>query len=107
MVASGKARFYSSVLMLWLVRAFIRIYQCTLSPLLSLIGGPGSGFRFEPTCSAYFLEAVETHGFLQAIWLGSKRIVRCQHWGGCGGDPGAPPTFPNKPPDPLRWLKPT
>src|SRR5260370_29163526 len=104
MVASGKARFYSSVLMLWLVRAFIRIYQCTLSPLLSLIGGPGSGCRFEPTCSAYFLEAVETHGFWQAIWLGSKRIVRCQPWGGCGGGSGAPPSSPNHTARPPGWL---
>ncbi len=101
MVASGKARFYSSVLMLRLVRAFIRIYQCTLSPLLSLIGGPGSGCRFEPTCSAYFLEAVETHGFWQGIWLGSKRIVRCQPWGGCGRDPVPPRTSRNYATDPL------
>ncbi|HCP91381.1 MAG TPA: membrane protein insertion efficiency factor YidD, partial [Spartobacteria bacterium] len=35
--------------MLRLVGVFIRVYQCTLSPLLSLIGGPGSGCRFEPT----------------------------------------------------------
>ena len=87
MVASGKARFYPSVLMPRLVRVFIRIYQCTLSPLLVLVGGPDSGCRFEPTCSAYFLEAVERHGFWQGTWLGLKRIARCQPWGGCGHDP--------------------
>jgi putative membrane protein insertion efficiency factor len=71
--------------MLSLVRFFIRIYQYTLSPLLSLIGG--SGCRFTPTCSAYFLEAVETHGIAQGSWLGLKRLARCQPWGGVGHDP--------------------
>src|SRR6266853_5988430 len=87
MVASGKACFYPSALMLSLVRFFIRIYQCTFSPLLSLICGPGSGCRFTPTCSAYFLEAIETHGIARGSWLGLKRLVRCQPWGGWGYDP--------------------
>ncbi|HEV3147180.1 MAG TPA: membrane protein insertion efficiency factor YidD [Chthoniobacterales bacterium] len=73
--------------MLRLLRVFIRVYQCTLSPLLSLIGGPSSGCRFEPTCSAYFLEAVETYGWSRGSWLGLKRLARCQPWGGCGRDP--------------------
>ena len=90
MVASGKARFYSSALMLSFFRLFIRIYQCTLSPLLCLICGPGSGCRFKPTCSAYFLEAVETHGVSRGSWLGLKRLARCQPWGGCGYDPVPP-----------------
>ncbi len=47
MVASGKARFYSSALMLSFLRFFIRIYQYTLSPVLSLICGRGSGCRFK------------------------------------------------------------
>ncbi len=90
MVASGKTRFYSSALMLSLVRFFIRIYQCTISPLLTLICGPGSGCRFTPTCSAYFLEAIETHGVACGSWLGLKRLARCQPWGGCGHDPVPP-----------------
>jgi putative membrane protein insertion efficiency factor len=73
--------------MLSLVRFFVRAYQYTLSPLLSLMAGPGSGCRFRPTCSAYFLEAVETHGFVRGSWLGLKRLARCQPWGGAGHDP--------------------
>lgn len=87
MVASGKTSFYPSALMLFLVRLFIRLYKYTLSPLLSLLGGPGSGCRFEPTCSAYFLEAVETHGLARGSWLGLKRVARCHPWGGRGHDP--------------------
>jgi len=73
--------------MLPLIRILVRIYQCTLSPVLSWISGPGAGCRFEPTCSAYFLEAVETHGLLSGSWLGLKRLGRCQPWGGSGDDP--------------------
>jgi putative membrane protein insertion efficiency factor len=87
MVAPGKARFYSSGLMRRLIRIFIRAYQCTVSPFLSLLSGPGAGCRFEPTCSAYFLEAVETHGVFHGSWLGLKRLARCHPWGGSGHDP--------------------
>jgi putative membrane protein insertion efficiency factor len=73
--------------MLSLVRFFIRAYQYTFSPLLSLICGASSGCRFTPTCSEYFLEAVETHGIVHGSWLGLKRLGRCQPWGGAGDDP--------------------
>src|ERR1043166_6332125 len=86
MVASCETRFYPA-LMLWLVRFFIRIYQCTLPPLFRLLCGPDSGCRFTPTCSAYFLEALEMHGIRHGTWLGLRRLLRCQPWGGCGYDP--------------------
>ena len=73
--------------MLGLVRFIIRLYQCTLSPLLALLCGPDCGCRFTPTCSRYFLEAVETHGVRHGSWLGLKRLARCQPWGGAGYDP--------------------
>lgn len=72
------------------IRAAVRLYQWTLSPFLLWLGGPGSGCRFEPSCSRYFLEAVETHGSLHGSWLGIKRLARCHPWGGCGCDPVPP-----------------
>lgn len=90
MVASRPTRFYSSRLMRALLRIFIRVYQLTLSPLLAAIGGPGSGCRFQPTCSEYFLQAIESHGSVRGIFLGLKRIARCHPWGGCGEDPVPP-----------------
>ena len=51
------------------------------------MGGPNSGCRFTPTCSQYFLEAVEIHGVLKGGFLGLKRIMRCNPWGGQGHDP--------------------
>ncbi|MEP6956276.1 MAG: membrane protein insertion efficiency factor YidD [Chthoniobacterales bacterium] len=73
-----------------IVRVLIRAYQRIISPLLSVLGGPGSGCRFQPTCSHYFLEAVETHGVLRGSWLGLCRLGRCQPWGGTGNDPVPP-----------------
>ena len=76
--------------MLGLLRFFIRLYQFTLSPLLGLLGGPGLGCRFAPSCSAYFLEAIEIHGVVRGSWLSLKRLARCQPWGGAGYDPVPP-----------------
>jgi uncharacterized protein len=70
-----------------LVRVLIRIYQATLSPFLAAIAGPGLGCRFEPTCSEYFAQSVEAHGIFRGGWLGLKRLMRCQPWGGHGHDP--------------------
>ncbi len=70
-----------------LIRLVIRGYQKVLSPVIHAIGGSGSGCRYTPTCSEYFLQAVETHGVCRGVWLGLKRILRCQPWGGSGHDP--------------------
>jgi putative membrane protein insertion efficiency factor len=73
--------------MLRLLRFLIRCYQILLSPVLAWLGGPDSGCRFQPTCSQYCLQAIETHGFLHGTWLSLKRLGRCHPWGGSGHDP--------------------
>jgi len=72
------------------VRFFIRGYQWLISPVLAWLVGPGGGCRYEPSCSRYFLEAVEMHGVCRGGWLGLKRLGRCQPWGGKGFDPVPP-----------------
>ena len=56
----------------------VRGYQIFISPLL------GPHCRFTPTCSAYFIEAVNKYGPFKGSWLGIKRILRC-HPGNPGG----------------------
>ena len=49
---------------------------------------PGvSTCRFIPSCSAYGLEALETHGAVRGSWLAIRRVCRCNPWGGYGYDP--------------------
>lgn len=63
-----------------------------ISPLL-----PNS-CRFVPTCSAYAIEALKTHGPIIGLLLTIRRIVRCNPWGGSGFDPVPPRNWwKNKP----------
>lgn len=43
--------------------------------------------RFEPTCSAYCMEAVTKYGALKGSWLCMKRVLRCHPWNPGGYDP--------------------
>jgi len=59
----------------------VRFYRLAVSPWL------GGNCRFQPTCSTYAIEALQTHGVLRGGWLATKRISRCHPWGGSGYDP--------------------
>ena len=59
----------------------VRAYRFALSPWL------GSACRFTPTCSAYALEALETHGAALGVALTIGRIGRCHPWCAGGFDP--------------------
>ena len=59
----------------------LRGYKLAISPWF------GAACRFEPTCSAYAVEAIQLHGPARGAWLGARRIARCHPWGGSGYDP--------------------
>lgn len=64
-----------------LLRVLIWLYRMLLSPVL------GPRCRFEPSCSAYAMEAVKRYGAGRGSLLALWRIGRCHPWGGCGYDP--------------------
>ena len=64
-----------------LLTLLIRGYQLMISPLL-----PPS-CRFQPSCSAYALEAVQRFGAVKGGWLATRRICRCHPWNPGGYDP--------------------
>ncbi len=70
----------------------IKAYRYCLSPLL------GNCCRFYPTCSAYAIEAIATHGVWRGFYLTLKRLARCQPFsaGGYHPVPGVRPTCPEK-----------
>lgn len=59
----------------------IRFYQLTLSPFV------GFHCRYQPSCSAYGIEAIERHGLAKGLVLTLRRLLRCHPWGGSGYDP--------------------
>jgi uncharacterized protein len=43
--------------------------------------------RYQPSCSAYAITALQRYGAAKGGWLALKRIMRCHPWGGQGIDP--------------------
>jgi uncharacterized protein len=65
----------------WLLILLVRFYQVTLGLVL------GGHCRFQPSCSAYFIEAVQKYGAIRGGWRGARRICRCHPWNAGGYDP--------------------
>ncbi len=59
----------------------VKAYRLLLSPWL------GGACRFEPSCSAYALGALDQHGALAGSYLTVARLARCQPWCEGGHDP--------------------
>lgn len=68
----------------------IRVYQRAISPFLPRV------CRFQPSCSQYFIEALQKRGVLMGMLLGVWRILRCNPFCQGGYDP-----VPNRSPDSL------
>ena len=65
----------------------VRAYRLLLKPWL------GNACRFEPTCSAYALQALQQHGAVVGSTLAAGRLLRCNPWcdGGCDPVPAQAP----------------
>ena len=61
--------------------SLVRGYQAIFRPILPAV------CKFSPSCSEYFIGAVNKHGPILGAWLGLKRICRCNPWNKGGYDP--------------------
>jgi putative membrane protein insertion efficiency factor len=61
--------------------ASVRCYQICLRPILPAV------CRFHPSCSEYFILAVQKYGPLGGTWRGAYRICRCNPFNRGGVDP--------------------
>lgn len=68
----------------------IQVYRVTISPLL------GPRCRFYPSCSAYAIHAIQTHGGIRGTWLACRRIVKCHPFHAGGIDLVPAPAIPDQ-----------
>jgi putative membrane protein insertion efficiency factor len=68
-------------ILLFIARLPFRLYKLTVSPLI------GPCCRFQPSCSCYAQQAVETHGLMRGSCLAAWRILRCNPLCRHGYDP--------------------
>jgi len=64
-----------------LLMGLVKAYRLLLSPWL------GSSCRFEPTCSAYALQALDRFGAAKGSYLTLARLGHCHPWCQGGLDP--------------------
>jgi len=65
----------------WLLIGCVRLYQIFLSPIF------GRQCRFQPTCSHYYIGAVQKYGPVRGSLMGAWRICRCNPFCKGGYDP--------------------
>ena len=59
----------------------LQFYKSAISPILQ------PSCRFQPTCSAYSMDAYKKFGVAKGTFLTAWRLARCNPWGGSGYDP--------------------
>lgn len=59
---------------------FIKFYMIFISPLL------GKHCRFYPSCSNYTYLSIEKYGLIKGVFMGLKRILRCNPFNKGGVD---------------------
>jgi hypothetical protein len=78
--------------------ALLGLYRITLS------AQDVDACNFEPSCSRFMLEAIETRGFVRGALLGADRLTRCHWFSGSQSPAGAHgPRRDGAIDDPVEW----
>lgn len=62
----------------------LKLYKKIVSPFFYAIG---VRCKYYPTCSEYMKQAIEKYGVIKGIYLGIKRLLRCNPFSHGGYDP--------------------
>jgi len=71
-----------SKVIIFILVNIIKFYKFFISPLF------GTGCRYLPTCSEYFIESLKKHGIIKGSYYGTKRILSCHPIKFLGGGNG-------------------
>lgn len=62
----------------------LRVYKKWISPIFSQMG---IHCKYYPTCSEYMRQAIVKYGIVKGVFLGLKRLIRCNPFSKGGYDP--------------------
>lgn len=62
----------------------LKIYKKLISPMFYAIG---VRCKYHPTCSEYMKQAIEKYGVSKGLFLGIKRLLKCNPFSRGGYDP--------------------
>lgn len=62
----------------------INVYKKIISPIFEYLG---VHCKYYPTCSQYMKQAIEKYGVTKGLFLGIKRILKCNPFSKGGYDP--------------------
>lgn len=62
----------------------IKLYKKYISPIFNIMGVE---CKYYPSCSEYTRQAIEKYGCIKGIFLGGKRILKCNPFSKGGYDP--------------------
>lgn len=67
-----------------IVILLLKFYKKHISPFFSIMG---IHCKYYPTCSEYMIQAIEKYGTIKGIFVGIKRLLRCNYFSKGGYDP--------------------
>jgi len=67
-----------------IIKKLLKIYKKFVSPIFCSMG---INCKYYPTCSEYMVQAIDKYGIIKGIFLGIKRILKCNPFSKGGYDP--------------------